>query len=535
MKPVNLKYNSLFIRNFRERMRPHIAGSYAALVLVTAALVIFVNRDHFTNVRWERSFLAYLPRWDTEEVFFALALIQGALLLVLGTLSAYRLTLMDRLNGILDLFRATPTSGADHVIGLVLGAPITEWLLFLLLTPVALVIAIMGGLEPGAVVSFYLSLVLCAVFYHSTAVLAGACASRKHLRETISFGLLFIILHALALIGSFWDLSVAYHATCLPAFGNLMRSIDDSVPAASLAVNTNLHLFFGAQVPSLLLQILIQVPLTAFACLATDRKLSSPDKPMLSRPQMLALTALIAVFFTGELSHFKELSRANNFALYTFVSAAYIFLFFALSIIFIVFGTPTALGYRQGLNRMKNLGMPELSLFDEQAGNTGWLLLYCGLVASGYSAVCLVFKTSLPASIASFSVLMVFVFWVASALEFSRLRFPGKETVFTTTFLLLWIAIPLAEMTTTDGRYPCLTFLSPLVTIPLWSGAVMDKSQVDFSVLLPQETSTLLIWIGHMCLILISLCCIYLARRERDRIRTEVFATGAPDKDPAVH
>mgnify|MGYP001619338720 FL=1 len=540
MKLLNLRDNALFVRNFRERMRTHVVGSYAALLFVIVMIFLLLNKESFAKAGAGNPLFTFIPHYVPAYVLAGMAVFQGFVILVLGTLSAYRMALQDRLNGTLDFFRATPTEGVNHVIGLVLGAPVLEWFFFLLLIPVMLVFALLSDVKPAALMDFYASIILCAVLYHSLGVLTGICATRKKYRATVNVvllgALIFAGVRALILMKS----SVAYHGTFLPGYTNLLAEImnPEAFPG-SLFFNYNLFMFFGKPIPSLLLQALVQAPLCLLACLAIKRKISSPETPIFSRFQLLILTSLSLVYFTGD-SLFTGAVRRIKGAPGDFnpVLCAYFYLFFFLSVFFSSITTPTALGYQKGINRVKKLGLSKLGRLDEQNGNSGWLIIFCALSAPVYFALCAVFKVSFMISPVSFAMFACFIVLFANALEFFRLsRFHGKTIVFSTAVLILWVALPVTEaiLATMNYNYPFFVYLSPITALALWGGYFTGDAAINSATTIAQNISsvkssisdtpdTVLIMtiLGHLALLALTVVFIVLAARERKHLKAGI-------------
>ena len=220
MKLLNLRDNALFVRNFRERMRTHVVGSYAALLFVIVMIFLLLNKESFAKAGAGNPLFTFIPHYVPAYVLAGMAVFQGFVILVLGTLSAYRMALQDRLNGTLDFFRATPTEGVNHVIGLGARRAGSGMVFFLLLIPVMLVFALLSDVKPAALMDFYASIILCAVLYHSLGVLTGICATRKNIarpKRRPAGSVIFAGVRAHILMKS----SVAYHGTFLPGYTNL--------------------------------------------------------------------------------------------------------------------------------------------------------------------------------------------------------------------------------------------------------------------------------------------------------------------------
>ncbi len=555
MMPLKPRDNALFVRNFRDRMRPHVIGSYAAILFVLVMIFLLALTEVFADTGRENALFPLIPHCVPARILAYLAVFQGAVLLVLGTLSAYRMALQDRLNGTLDFFRATPTEGLDHVLGLVFGAPIMEWFFFLLLVPVMFVLALMSDVKVAVLAEFYASLALCAVFYHSLGILAGVCATMKKYRAAVNIlGLAALICAGTAAL-VYIRSSVAYHGTFLPCYTNLLMNIlDKGAFSRPEFLDYSVHIFFGKPLSPLFFQALVQAPLCGLVWLATKRKISSAETPLLSSFQLLFLTSLILVFFAGDSLFTAEFRRRwytpqnpNPILL------IYFYLVFFLSVLFSIMATPTALGYQKALNRAAKSGLSGPGWFVEQNSNAGWTILLCCLFAAVYFALCAPFKVSLYIFTASFAVLAVFIAFFASAYEFFKLgRFRGKTIIFSTAVLLLWIALPITEAILTSGKYFFFFCFSPLTMFAIWGGMATNDAAVNSATTVKQliaavkssnsssfsEVGAITVITGHLLMFAAAVLFIFLAARERKRIRArvaggrELNASAAPARSP---
>lgn len=549
MMPLKPRDNALFVRNFRERLRPHVIGSYAAILFLLVMIFLLSLTDIIAETGRENALFPFIPHYVPAEILTVIALFQGFVLLVLGTFSAYRMALQDRLNGTLDFFRATPTKSLDHVLGLVFGATITEWFFFLLLVPVMFALALLSDVKFAALAEFYAGLALCAVFYHSLGVLAGVCANLKKYRATMNILLLAALIcgGAVALIAI--KSSVAYHATFLPCYLNLLSgSMDRGTFPGSDLLNYGFYTFFGKPFPSLLFQALVQAPLIVLAWLAIKRKISSAENPLLSGLQLLFSISLILVFFASDSLFAEEFRRGwyspntPNVLLLTYFNLA-----FFLSVIFTIMATPTALGYQKALNRAAKSGLSKPGWFDEDNSNAGWTTILCVLFGVAYFALCARFEVSFGVFAAGFAVLAAFIVFFASAYEFFKLgRFRGKTIIFSTAVLILWIALPITEGIITGMKYIFFFCFSPLAMSLIWGGFITNETAAHSAQTIKQfisaiksssgmpETGITIFIVGHLLLFAVTSYFILLAARERKRIKARVVNSNGRSAPPAA-
>ena len=158
MKIFQLNDNAIFTANCRERMRPAMVLSS---IIVAAIIVVLITMNAYLAPRQKDK---TCPSGRTgcqdsvpapQNVFWYLAIGQGMLLLLGGTLTACNAACRERTSGTLDFHRSSPTPRSHQVLGLLLGAPSLEWCVFLGTLPVALIFSVLGKIPIDAVLSFY--------------------------------------------------------------------------------------------------------------------------------------------------------------------------------------------------------------------------------------------------------------------------------------------------------------------------------------------------------------------------------------------
>lgn len=161
------------------------------------------------------SLMAYLPatqrdlaepgmaaRWILPPVL----IIQGIVLLLMGTGSVASGIVDERLSGGLDYQRMAPLSPAHKIIGYLFGLPIREYLLFLLPMPFVLFGVIRGGIPLQKVAIVYLLFWTSALLYHLTALVAGMVTKRWRLASRLTqmaIILLYVLLPQLSQLNIF--------------------------------------------------------------------------------------------------------------------------------------------------------------------------------------------------------------------------------------------------------------------------------------------------------------------------------------------
>jgi len=435
MRITNLTDNALFIRNWRERMRLPYIISFGVIVGLVITL-IFLGY-----------YLTYESQRNLEALFFSLAVLQGLILILAGIHAANKMAFKEKLGGTLDLHRCSPTSSFNQMIGIILGAPSLEWIVFFGTLPVSFCVALASDISLFVFCNFYIGLALCALFFHSVAVLIALSSDQKKgsiSPLTILFLFVFFIPFAQG-IGS----SAAYHMSWFPAY----EYLNSEVTRVYVEKFPQLHEFFGHVLPFPLLQIIVQLPLLILACAGIKRRVEHSEKPLFSKLQSLFLSLLALIFYAGStflhLSGDKGTWRDYHYQ-HGFAVGTFLYLIFLLGIFSAIIVTPKLLSYSKGLRRMKKLGLKRMSVRDDHNTSAWWLIGFC-LVAAG--AYYLAFYSKISAAPATkilcFIVIMTQVIFFCSALEcFSLSRFHKKKVFFWTAIGVLWLIVPLFGIVT---------------------------------------------------------------------------------------
>ncbi|MCW1921623.1 hypothetical protein OKA05_03605 [Luteolibacter arcticus] len=131
---------------------------------------------------------AFLSGW------LAVLVIQGLLVVLKGTFSVATGVAREANEGMIDSERLAPLPTGHKVVGQLLGLPLLENVLALLLIPWAIASAWLGGLSPAMMGKVYLLFATSALFHHAVGLVAGSLIRQKILAGTIS-QVLVILLH----------------------------------------------------------------------------------------------------------------------------------------------------------------------------------------------------------------------------------------------------------------------------------------------------------------------------------------------------
>ena len=211
----NLVANPVFRRHAVSRLRPWrfvvwlivtqvITGfvwSVSVLVYLQVACEGRVEMDlrsaAFKRLLEEHGTNAFLSGW------FSVLIIQGILVVLKGTFSVATGVAREANEGMIDSERLSPLSTGHKVIGQLLGLPLLENVLALLLIPWAAASAWYGGLSPAMMGKVYLIFATSALLHHAVGLVAGTLIKQKILAGTISQVIVILMHFILPFSGGF--------------------------------------------------------------------------------------------------------------------------------------------------------------------------------------------------------------------------------------------------------------------------------------------------------------------------------------------
>lgn len=458
MMLLPLMDNPLFLKHWRERMRPYYFSSALVIALFILFLIFvgnYVNQEslsvynhairHSVKVSWMGS------------IIYHIASLEGVVILLLGTISAYRNTTQEISGGTIDCHRASPVRRLDQAVGAIFGSAILEWVVFGLLSAVMALTSLFFGFGLKPFFQFHIPIVVTAIFLHTLAVWAGLYARTKKQGMGL-FGALallyFVWMMMVALSFMASQVSAFYHATWLPVYERLHLELLD-VPAYSWRYDlpgsgTQEAVFYGIRMPSFLLQLIVQLPLWWLALAGIKRRFSSGEKSVLSKTQFLALYILILFYYLGSIItvltqggmpmfHHNDKMPMNFMTIYLL----YGFMFWGVFV-----ATPDNLNFTRGLARARKMGLPRLDLSDDKSSNSLWALAFCMATVVFWGAFAFVLKLPSGKALIALALVLCHVLAFSSALEAFRLsRFHHKKVYFWTALGILWVGIPLLGLT----------------------------------------------------------------------------------------
>lgn len=500
MKILPLRDNALFIRNWRERMRP-VTVVCSALVVFLLIALIFVG--FYLNLAskdvYDYNTRSYINIPLLNKVFFNLTVLQGVMLLLFGTFFVNKMASSERLAGTLDSHRSSPTSRLDQVIGLVFGSASLEWCLFFATLPVVFFIVVIAKISLLGFFVFYLSFAFYVVFLHSLAVLVALNPTLKP--EQTGFAPLVFLLWIFVPAVSSFALSSMYHLTWFPSYDYIWKLTSGLDGARFNWQKSLLYEFFGFKLPFPILQLAVQLPLLALTWSSIKRKISSSEKFLLSKTKFAVLSFLLLFYYSG-----SAVSVALNGVKY-FYKEQYLFLFFAMAFFLMIGGslnsTPSYLNYIKGLRKLKKLGLKRAGYSDDHDSNIMWLAVFCAIVSLFYFVLNYFIKTDLILQILYLIIILSQIVSFGSSWEFFRLsRYRQKKISFWTVIIIFWCIVPLFGLVTKSmaqtPAYPgYFLSLSPFFWWTIFNNLSKVESLVMFTVYINFILAVVMLVLAH--------------------------------------
>jgi len=451
MKLLKLSDNALFLQNWRERLRPSFLISAVVLCVIVIILII-------TNASVQESYIYdYSHRLSSDTlnypnriltpplkiIILNLAKLQGSILLLLGTFNAYRMASREYLSGTLDFHRASPTPRIDQILGLLFGSTSLEWCLYFAISFLILSISVFAQVPVLSLIQFTISVTLTGLFYHSIAVLLGMTANPKASKTGIIQ--IFLVLYFMSSFMIANGLSFSYHLSWLPAYEQLSDTIKGIVyeyyyeNSYAKTMDTLRYSFFGYQISSLGFQIFCQIPLILIVLSGVGRKISSQERPVLSkRVSLAAIFFILFMYFGSACSHILYGDYSG-----TYIITSGIWLIIITGVIGAMIATPSHLSFVRGLRRCQKFGKTSFDPSGDESGHSVWLILYCLLATFIYWLYLDLFQIQLLKSLPGLLILLSYPVFFAALYEYCKLTtHRHKKVFFITTLLILWILVP---------------------------------------------------------------------------------------------
>jgi len=380
--------NPIFIRFCRSELRVKKAIFWYLLTVIVCAFtvaVIYVPQV----TRGQDTVLA------ARAALLPMLIIQGIILLFMGTGSVASGIAREKVDQVLDYQRLTPLPVLKKILGYLFGLPVREYVLFAITLPFAGFVLIVGRIPPGDILPYYLVFFSSTLLYHLTGFVAGMISRKWRWSARISQGLivlLYFVLPQLSHVGlvflEFLTVRPVFAEQILPLIGD-----NPNVQMSGVGLVAGKEVpFFMILVSGTLFSFFIQACLIALFMKIVARKWKSDTVPSFSKPMAVTTFAVFSLISLGNI--WPNLTRTEG-ALDIFqssgdlnqaVAIVALPLVLALATTFLAFvlmvsALPDPMQFRQGRIRADRLQRNHLSPWEDEASGTQTCLIFIGVQA----------------------------------------------------------------------------------------------------------------------------------------------------------
>ncbi|MDA0281979.1 MAG: hypothetical protein O3B13_06165 [Planctomycetota bacterium] len=356
--------NPLLVRHVRSRLRSPQPGYLTVVVVLLASCLMWAG---------------YAADGLDQPVIFCLFFgCQCLTLHLAGTSQVASSISASSDSGILDFHRVSPLSSLTTTMGFVLGAPIREYLVALLLLPFTLVSAVLCDVGITGFLTSGIVLISTTMLFHSLAITAGLLATRGKTRN-INMGLGFIVVtSSFASFQVFAGLPIPGLLTAGPA---LLEAIHVNGPRGAVPLT-----FFGISLPLFVQSLLYQIPLTIFLFVAAVRRMRSAQAMLYSKSTAIAFLASIAALNLGGIIGHPQLQAAWLVPMLAYME-------FIVASLLILAITPSQGLYHNCVRRSRRIGMARPPLWHDDSSNRAAVFVMAGLLLASVQII----QTLVPA------------------------------------------------------------------------------------------------------------------------------------------
>lgn len=374
-----MKLNPIFLRFCRSELRVKKAIFWYLLTLITCAFTVAMI--YVPQVVRDRD-----PVDAARAALLPMLIIQGIILLFMGTGSVASGITREKVDNVLNYQRLTPLPVRQKIIGYLFGLPVREYVLFAITLPFMAFVLIVGRVSPGAFIPYYIVFFSSTLLYHFTGMVAGMISRKWRWSARISQGLIILLYFALPQLShvglvfmEFLTVRPVFAEQILPVVGN-SANIDMSTMGIMSGQDVPL---FNLMVSATLFSLLIQTGLIVLFALIVARKWHADSIPAIGKKMAYGTFLTFCVLSLANI--WPNLTRSEN-ALNIFQSEGELtqtvaivaiplilaVVSTALAFVLMSSAVPDPMQYRQGRIRAERLGMRRLPRWDD--ATPGYLL-----------------------------------------------------------------------------------------------------------------------------------------------------------------
>ena len=285
--------NPLFRKSVFNRLRLKPTVAWGAVTFIMALFIFMIA--YVATVRRD----ALDAHEAAGTCIISLLVLQGIILMFMGTGSVAHGVAEERENGLIDYQRLNPMRRSDKILGYLFGLPVREYFLFAITVPFTLFAAIGGGVNLLRLGRLYMVFFTLVIVYHLTGYVAGMIATRPRRASWFSRAaiiVLYLLLPQIANIGftifGFLTIFPTAYEVAAVEWGTDFVANDTWRTAP----------FFGLELNPTLFTMALQVMIVATYVAILMRKWLHDAKQALSKWQSLAAFIGVQILILGSLS-----------------------------------------------------------------------------------------------------------------------------------------------------------------------------------------------------------------------------------------
>jgi len=298
--------NPIFIRFCRSELRYRKAIFWYLLTLIATAFAVAIT--YAPQVVQGRE-----PMEAARMALLPVLIIQGVILLFMGTGSVASGITREKVENVLDYQRLTPLPTRDKILGYLFGLPVRNYVMFGITLPFLIFILIVGRIPPSAFVPYYIVFFTSTLLYHFTGLVAGMISKRWRWSAKITqilIVLLYFVLPQLSHIGlvflEFLTVRPVFAEKILPIIGTSTNIRMDGIGLmAGQSVPFFTIIFSGS-----IFSFMIQIGLIALFATVIGRKWKADTVPAISKRMAVTTFAIFSIMSLGNI--WPNLTRAEN-------------------------------------------------------------------------------------------------------------------------------------------------------------------------------------------------------------------------------
>ena len=450
--------NPILRMQMRRRLRAKPVIIWALLTFIPC-LFIFLNVYNAASFNTFEMSEAEAKIQALKACFIPTLIVQGIILMFLGTGSVAGGMAEEKESGLLDYQRLTPMTPISKIVGYLFGLPCREYLLFAFTLPFTIISTIWGKLPIGKILLLYAIFFCVVAAYHLTAMVAGMLA-RKPRRASWFARILVILLYVFLPALSQAGLTVFGHLTIYPTFFGLLASEMEGMADTEFMELWEVVPFYAWKLPPALFSFAILGLLMSVFIFILLRKWQQDTNHSFTKRFALIVFAVVQFLLVGSLlPHLNpEAERINIFLRQMLpfadgLTAAILFIHLLLSLIailiFLHLTTPYRHTLQKGVRRAGKLSIGKIPFNWDAAPTFVTTLCYLLITGIAYGSLVNYGLKALGENHAPAPVMLLLPFILIGAITF---YIQGTRTIwqapgFFGFLALLWLLPTLTGMT----------------------------------------------------------------------------------------